>query len=135
MLLPLKIVLSQVSIIVPLLSFDILLLALVRDVFEIGALTPIFLRDYLLFSWYFTQLSPFYLLKDRTRQSTANNMKIDGTAAATFIVLERYHRISYRNLRILKMRWPQLHKYGIRYREVAAYGRDLKTMDGDDTAR
>ncbi|KAK9368980.1 SAC3/GANP/Nin1/mts3/eIF-3 p25 family-domain-containing protein [Lipomyces kononenkoae] len=73
---PLKVTLSQQNILVPMDSSDLSLLAIARDILEIGALTAIFLRDDLLFSRYIAQLSPFYAMKDRIQPPSANEKKL-----------------------------------------------------------
>ncbi|KAK9318223.1 SAC3/GANP/Nin1/mts3/eIF-3 p25 family-domain-containing protein [Lipomyces starkeyi] len=73
---PLKVTLSQLNILVPLLSSDLELLAVARDILEIGALTAIFLRDDLLFSRYIAQLSPFYAMKDKIQPPSSNEKKL-----------------------------------------------------------
>lgn len=76
LLTPLKLLLAQLNILVPLPSSDVNLLVLARDILEIGALTSIFLQDDALFSRYLAQLSPFYALKDQLSPPSANERKL-----------------------------------------------------------
>ncbi|KAK7204716.1 SAC3/GANP/Nin1/mts3/eIF-3 p25 family-domain-containing protein [Myxozyma melibiosi] len=73
---PLKLMLAQLNILVPLPSSDPSLLVLARDILEIGALTSIFLRDDVLFSRYVAQLSSFYALKDKLSPPSVNEKKL-----------------------------------------------------------
>ncbi|KAK9451739.1 SAC3/GANP/Nin1/mts3/eIF-3 p25 family-domain-containing protein [Limtongia smithiae] len=76
MLPALKVRLAQLNLLVPLPSSDVSLLALARDILEIGALTLIYLREDALFSSYLAQLSPFYRLRDMIQPPSSNEKKL-----------------------------------------------------------
>ncbi|KAK9454127.1 SAC3/GANP/Nin1/mts3/eIF-3 p25 family-domain-containing protein [Dipodascopsis uninucleata] len=84
---PLKVLLSQLNILVPLPSSDLHQLVIARDILEIGALTSIHLRDDVLFNRYILQLAPFYTSKTKLTPESANAKKL--TALRLLLLLSR----------------------------------------------
>ncbi|KAK9460450.1 26S proteasome-like protein regulatory subunit rpn12 [Lipomyces oligophaga] len=72
----LKLTMTQHNVLVPLPTSDISLLAVARDILEIGALTAIFQHEDVLFSRYVAQLSPFYALKESITPASMNEKKL-----------------------------------------------------------